>query len=381
MVGFTLDCGSIAKTARLGQLACFGIGCFIFFDDYANCLLVGETMRPLLDTLFISREKLSFLVDATAAPVASLAPVSSWIGYEVDLIQEQIDRIIAIEGTEDIGIKTSGFGVFLQSIKYRYVRTCATIHSASLQTHTSSHRYYPIFMIVLMFVLIMAGRDMGPMLIAERKARVYEITDGGDGSAHLTESVGKDSNQPEDDTPPRSWNMVGPVLLLIFFIFWLLVQTGTIEGEQQTFMEKIENSDSYSSLLWGTMATVWCTIIFYLLQIVQDGRLVWPNKTIMKNLFLSWRRKAKEDDALPTTRFIMTVYECVESLLFGMARIFPALIILTLAWASGAVMVAVGADRLFSSWIVGGIDPRALPTLTFLVSMMIALATGTSWGT
>lgn len=132
MLGFTVDCGKIAKTARLGQLACYFEGMFIFFDDYANCLLVGETMRPLLDPLFISREKLSFLVDATAAPVASLAPISSWIGYEVDLIQEQIDRIIDIEGTEDIGIKTSGFGVFLQSVKYRYVLTCATVHSPSL---------------------------------------------------------------------------------------------------------------------------------------------------------------------------------------------------------------------------------------------------------
>jgi Na+/H+ antiporter NhaC len=236
-------------------------------------------------------------------------------------------------------------------------------------------------MIVLMFVLIMTGRDMGPMLVAERKARVYEITDGGDGKGRSGDFEGKDSNQPEDDTPPKSWNMTGPVLLLVFFIFWLLVQTGTIEGEQQTFMEKIEASDSYSALLWGTMATVWCTIIFYLLQIVHDGRLVWPNMTIMKNLLFFWRRKAKDEDAPLMPHFIMTVYECVESLLFGMARIFPALIILTLAWASGAVMVAVGTDRLFSSWIVGGLDPRVLPTLSFLVSFMMALATGTSWGT
>ena len=230
-----------------------------------------------------------------------------------------------------------------------------------------------------MFVLIMSGRDMGPMLIAERKARVYEITDGGDGKGRSSSL--QDTNKPEDDTPPKSWNMVGPVLLLIFFIFWLLVQTGTIPGEQQTFMDKIENSNSFSALLWGTMATVWCTIIFYLLQIVQDGRLVRPNIIIIRNLLLSWRHKAKEEDAPPMPRFIMTVYESVESLLFGMSRIFPALIILTLAWASGAVMVAVGADRLFASLIVGGLDPRVLPTITFLISMLIAVATGTSWGT
>jgi Na+/H+ antiporter NhaC len=121
LIGFTRNCGKFATTARLGQFACLSVGLFIFFDDYANCLLAGETMRPLLDMLFVSREKLAFIVDATSAPVASISPVSSWVGFEVGLIQTEIDRIISIEGTEDIGIKTSGFGVFLQSVKYRYV--------------------------------------------------------------------------------------------------------------------------------------------------------------------------------------------------------------------------------------------------------------------
>ena len=71
-------------------------------------------MRPLVDSLFVSREKLAFFVDATAAPIASISPVSSWVGYEISLIQPEIDRIIEMEGTEDIGIKTSGFAVFLQ---------------------------------------------------------------------------------------------------------------------------------------------------------------------------------------------------------------------------------------------------------------------------
>jgi Na+/H+ antiporter NhaC len=64
-----------------------------------------------------------------------------------------------------------------------------------------------------------------------------------------------------------------------------------------------------------------------------------------------------------------------------MGRIFPALIVLTLAWASGSIMLAVGADRLFSKWITGGVSPEAMPTLSFLIALFIALATGTSWGT
>ena len=78
MYGFTRDVGYFATAARSGQFCCFAIGVFIFFDDYANILLAGETMRPLMDTLMVSREKLAFIVDATAAPIASISPISSW---------------------------------------------------------------------------------------------------------------------------------------------------------------------------------------------------------------------------------------------------------------------------------------------------------------
>jgi Na+/H+ antiporter NhaC len=236
-------------------------------------------------------------------------------------------------------------------------------------------------MIAYMFMAIIIGRDAGAMLVAERKARVYEITDGGDGKGREAEEGGKERNEPEDDTPCLAYNMILPVLLLIFFIFWLLVQTGTIPGESQTFMEKIENSDSYAALLWGTMGAVLCTTLMYLLQIVQDGRLVRPTVIILKNLFFFWRKKAQDEDAPPMPRFLMSVYQSVEGFLFGMGRIFPALIVLTLAWASGELMGAVGVDRLFSSWIVNGIPAQLLPTMSFVISLLMALATGTSWGT
>lgn len=92
MLGFTRDVARYATSSRSGQFCAFAVGVFVFFDDYANVLLAGETMRPLLDSLFVSREKLAFIVDATAAPVASISPVSSWVGFEIGLIQDQIDR-------------------------------------------------------------------------------------------------------------------------------------------------------------------------------------------------------------------------------------------------------------------------------------------------
>ena len=119
MKGFTNSISNYAKSSRTGQFATFAIGCLIFFDDYGNTLLTGQTMRPLADILNISREKLAFIVDSTAAPIASLTPVSSWVGFEVGLIQDQLTRLDNLYGAELL-VDTSGLAVFMQTIKYRY---------------------------------------------------------------------------------------------------------------------------------------------------------------------------------------------------------------------------------------------------------------------
>ena len=220
-------------------------------------------------------------------------------------------------------------------------------------------------------------------------------------------------NAPHKDTPQRTWNMLLPIALLvssfptpfwfyvahplhqylmdcldvpcafllqIFFIFYLLVKTGEDPSISQDFMDKIEASNSYAALLWGTMAAVIVTMIFYLMQIVKAGEYYYIFDKEMFTDLLGFNRKEKEEDEIPRARFLMPIGDSLESFLYGQGRIFPALIVLTLAWASGSIMLAVGADRLFSSWIVGGISPEALPTLSFLISLFMALATGTSWG-
>lgn len=207
--------------------------------------------------------------------------------------------------------------------------------------------------------------------------------------------------------------MLLPIALLVFFIFYLLVKTGEVDGEDQSFMDKIEGSDSYAALLWGTMAAANVTTLMYLLQIVQDGEFVLPTPAVIMGCFSRAETPSEtvavkespagdgEDEDLKKTedavvvdavdeealtgysrpRSLMSMFEIVEAFLYGMGRIFPALVVLTLAWASGAIMVAVGADRLFSRWIVGGVSAEALPTLSFIISAFMALATGTSWGT
>ena len=198
MIGFTRFVSKFAKTQRSGQFAVYITGCMIFFDDYANCLLAGETMKPLTDLLMVSREKLAFIVDATAAPVASISPVSSWVGFEIGLIVQEVVKLEEKYGKGNLTITTSGLAIFLQSVKYRY---------------------YPIFMIFLIFCIIGFKRDYGPMLIAERKVTIFQRTDGGDGKGKQHSTGEHKANQPNLDAPLYAFNMLIPVIVLVCHIF------------------------------------------------------------------------------------------------------------------------------------------------------------------
>ncbi|MCA9037934.1 MAG: hypothetical protein KDA91_22565 [Planctomycetaceae bacterium] len=129
-----------ANTRERGQLLTWLMGLVVFFDDYANALLIGGAMRPLSDRLRISREKLAFLIDSTAAPIAGLAVVSTWVAFEID----QIAAGLAIAG-----IKAEASTVFYESIPYRI---------------------YPILALAMVATIAKTGKDFGPMLSAEREA-------------------------------------------------------------------------------------------------------------------------------------------------------------------------------------------------------------------
>ena len=433
LFGFTKDFAVYATTCRSGQAVSFAIGCFIFFDDCeippfavvffpgfpqrffllslsvsflslslslslnssspphlllslslflplpssssppphpdTNILLAGESMKPLLDMLFVSREKLSFIVDATAAPIASLTPISSWVGFETGLIQDELDKIIANNPGVELEIETTGIGVFLETIQYRY---------------------YPIFMLIFIPLMIGLQRDFGPMLIAERKTQVYNRTDGGDNAGMNKKDVPDGTvvpkeNQPEKDVPLKSWNMIAPVFILTFFVIYFLEETGRDEENKRNFMDKLNNSDSYAALLWGTFVTALLTMLMYLLQFKQEGEWMLATPQVLQDAvkgYVAYKMSKTGDTIAPYPKPLMSIFEGLESFFYGFGRVFPAIVVLCLAWAVGAVMADVGADRLFSSWIVdSGISYKMLPTLSFLISFFIALATGTSWGT
>eukprot|EP00571_Detonula_confervacea_P007203 CAMPEP_0172328688 /NCGR_PEP_ID=MMETSP1058-20130122/60477_1 /TAXON_ID=83371 /ORGANISM="Detonula confervacea, Strain CCMP 353" /LENGTH=1233 /DNA_ID=CAMNT_0013045815 /DNA_START=448 /DNA_END=4149 /DNA_ORIENTATION=- len=380
--GITHALTGYVKTSRSAQGASFFAGLIIFFDDYANTLVAGASMRPLTDMCFVSREKLAFIVDATAAPIASIVPISSWVGFEISLIQAELDRILEQDPNSEIG-NTSAFAVFLQTIKYRY---------------------YCIFMLMFIPLLIISGRDFGPMLIAERLTKVYGRTDGGPGGAIAPDGQAIVShNAPKPDTPCKWWNMAFPIAALIGYIFYLLVWTGQQAAQEAgvegaSFLKLIELSNAYQALLWGTMAAALTGLLFYFVQDKKDGRIIFFN---VKGYINKTRRffdrhrgiccRGQEegmvdldgDEEEEEHAMVLIDYrEAMASFLIGMEKIFGALVALTLAWATGAIMQAVGLDRFFGEIITNpALDYRMLPTITFIIAILIAFSTGTSWGT
>ena len=222
-----------AKTPRAGMLAAWFMGLVIFFDDYGSCLIAGNTSRPITDKLRVSREKLSYIVDSTAAPVATIAVISTWVGYEMGMIAE---------GYAKIGMEISPYVVFLETIPYRF---------------------YSLFALAMVLILAITMRDFGPMYNAEVRAR----TTGKlirDGAVPLSAADTKDL-QVKEGIPLRWFNFVLPILTIIVGTIIGLYYNGG-GAEAGSFLDAVGAADASVVLLWSSTAGLVVALILVLLQ-------------------------------------------------------------------------------------------------------------------
>ena len=217
-----------ANGPRSGQLMTFVMDLCIFFDDYSNTLMVGNTMRPVADKLRVSREKLAFIVDSTAAPVVAIAFVTTWIGAELSYIQEGIDVI---------GLEASAYSVFVNSLKYSF---------------------YPLLTLCFVLMIIHSGRDYGPMLKAEREARTKVVSDS--------------NSQDNSNKQAHGIDALLPLLTLIFGTIIGLFITGydsaiwqdTSHGFFTKLSETIGEANSYLALIWSSIVSLIISVIMTL---------------------------------------------------------------------------------------------------------------------
>jgi Na+/H+ antiporter NhaC len=314
------------RSVRTGQVSTWVLGLLIFFDDYANTLIVGNTMRPFTDRLRISREKLSYIVDSTAAPVACVAIISLWIGMELSLIgdyKESIDGALA-----SVGIRAPDvYGIFIASIPYSF---------------------YCLLTLFFVFVVATTLRDFGPMRRAEERAHATgEVLRPG--SVPLSDKELSMLEAPEGK--PRRWvNAVVPIGGLILFTIVGLYVTGYkalgSEAKNVGLVEIFGAADSYKVLLWAAFGGGLLAVV------------------------------------LAVSQRILSLEEALRTWVTGIKSMVLAVIVLLLAWSLGALCKG---EMLTGSYLVeicrDVLPPSLLPLLVFLLAAGISFATGTSWGT
>jgi Na+/H+ antiporter NhaC len=318
-----------ATTRRRGQIVTWVSGLIIFFDDYANTLIRGNTMRPMTDDLRISREKLAYIVDSVAAPIAVLAPISTWVGFEISRIQDALATTAAqvvdpVLQAELMAGAANPFNVFLHSIPYLF---------------------YPIFAMMLVLMIALTGRDFGPMWTAERRA----LTGGGlyRPGAMLAADVDSALGEAGPDTPHRWYNAVIPIATVVVVALAALWHTGSqaLEGEAFGIREVIAEADPFNSLLWASFAGGGMAMV------------------------------------LAVAQRILSVKGALDAWVGGMRAMLMAVVILVLAWGLGATTGELGTGPYLAALLGDALPLWSLPVLVFIVAAATAFATGTSWGT
>jgi Na+/H+ antiporter NhaC len=310
---------------RSGMASTAVMGTAIFFDDYANTLLVGSTMRPLTDSLRISREKLAWLVDSTAAPVTTVAIISTWVGFEVGLLQDAMAKLGGDGG--------AAYTFFLRSIPYSF---------------------YPLLMLLFVYLIAVSGRDFGPMRRAELRAletgQVLRPGSRPAGQEEMDEAFQThDSNQP--DRPPANPALAGVPILSVILTTALGLFLG---GRQAALAEGIGNPSLRDTLNHADSFAVltWAALVGAVLSIV---------------LVVAARR--------------LSLREALDGYVDGTKSMLIALTILILAWSLSAVCEELHTAEYLVSVSQQVLSVHLLPTVVFVLAAAVSFATGTSWGT
>lgn len=310
----------LARDARRTQLAAYAMGLAVFFDDYANTILVGSTMRPLTDRFRVSREKLSFIVDSTAAPVAGISIFSTWIAFEVSTFSAQLPAAGLAPG--------DGYSVFLQTVPYSY---------------------YCLFALVFVGLMALSGRDFGPMLRAERRARAT----GALVAPGATPMVSSETTSLDaaPGVTPRAWRALVPLAVFIGgTLLWILHRGGALER-----------------LRAGELFTLaGATGVLY------DGSGSEPLLVgAALGLFAAGLAAVAAGIGRELPRAAWTT----------LRSMWVAFAILYLAWMIGRVCEDVGTASYMTALVGEALDPRLLPALLFVLAGLVAFATGSSWST
>lgn len=321
---------SLAKKAKgpiSTQLITWLLGMLVFFDDYANALIVGPIMRPVSDKMNISRERLAFVIDATAAPVAGIALISTWIGYEVGLINDTY---------QTIGQNVNAYGIFLQTLPYRF---------------------YNILMLLFVVVTSLTLREFGPMRKAQERARDTGqlVAEGSLLENDETEVLAEEGNA-------SIWNALIPIGSLIVFSFVGFYTNGRqaiMASGNTALIHLLETSPLSFAAIRETFGLSDASVVLF------QAALVSSIIALVMGVIQGHYNFGKGIDIWVS----------------GMKSLVITGVILLLAWSLAGVMNDLGTADYLVSLLGDAMPAFLLPTVIFTFGAIISFATGTSYGT
>jgi Na+/H+ antiporter NhaC len=314
----------LVRGPRSTRFATFLMGLLIFFDDYTNTMIVGNAMRPLCDRWKVSREKLAYLVDSTAAPLAGLAVVSTWIGFEVGLLQTLSD---------ELGLGMSGYGIFFSLVPFRF---------------------YCFFTLMVVLLSILLNRDFGPMLKAEQRALACDNEGSNKKDPFVFDSA---EAGPKDNIACRWINGVAPIAVVVLTISISFFLLGTYAE-----ISRGEFPNPFSADVWMSAFKAASAYTFQILACASLAGLL----TAL---------------SMPVAQKLLTVREALGAACSGAKVMKFAIGILVLAWSMRDICNSLGTSLYLASLISSSLNPILIPLGTFAVASAVAFTTGTSWGT
>lgn len=295
------------------QLLAMVTGVVLFVETSISSLTVGTLYRPVFDKLKIPREKLAYIADSSSSPTSILIPFNAWGAFIMGLLLTQ-----NIENP---------FRVMLSSIAFNF---------------------YPILALIILCIVIVSKRDLGPMAKAEKRTReTGRLMD--EGSKPMISDV-ITSYEPKKGIKAKSYNMVIPLLTMVIMMPVNLAYTGWSKVDNANSFwdhvtKAIGNGSGSSSVLYAVLTSIIVAMILYRAQ------------------------------------GIMKLKEMVDLTLKGISELMPLAILMLLAFAIGDACNALGTGQFVANWSKNWLSPQFLPALVFVISSFIAFSTGTSWGT
>lgn len=310
------------------QLCSYVVGLLIFFDDYSNCVIAGTTMRPLADRNRVSREKLAYIVDSTAAPIAGLSIFSTWVAYEVSTFAGQLPEVTKADGTPFS--QAEGFSVFVQTLPYRF---------------------YCMLTLLTVLATIVLRREIGPMLRAERRA-VLEGKPIADDAEPMV-SKGFSSLRAPSGAPLRARNALVPVLVLVCTTIVLIY----LLGYWAAGPERLRGS-------FG-----------------ENLRTILNNTASQRALLIASGIALFVAAAMALAQRILSLQQVVHAAVRSAHSLIFAVVILILAWSIGHTCDDLGTAPFLTAAFHGRFEPWMLPSLMFALAALVSFSTGTSYGT